>query len=338
MRAAVYKGPRHLEVEDVPTPRPGPGQVLVKVKYCAVCGSDVHRFQHGMMIEGAIMGHEYCGVIAELGEGVGRWRVGDRVVGGGGEPPPNTLPHPSLLPRFSYRTYSLTPQPSGAYAEYVLMDAWRPLPIPEGVPDEAACLTEPCSVAVRAVRLSGIRLGDRVAVIGAGPIGLFCLQAAKAAGAGTVAVSEPVALRREAAARLGADYVLDPSSVAVVDEMVRLTAGLGPDVVFETAGIGPTLQQALEMARRDGLVVAVGVSWNPVPVSSADWFGREVAMKAIYGSVPQEWRHSLQLMKEGKVQVGPMLTGRAFVPLDGIQQAFENLLEPKEEIQVLIVP
>lgn len=340
MKAAVYKGPRRLDVEEVATPAPGPGQVLVRVKYCAICGSDVHRYQHGIMREGAIMGHEYCGVIAELGEGVNQWQLGDRVVGGGGNPPPGVPHHPSVLPRFSYRTYSVTPQPQMAYAEYVVMDAWRPLPIPEGVSDEAACLTEPSSVAVHAVRLSGLRLRDEVAVIGAGPIGLFCLQAAKAAGAGPVIVSEPVPLRREAAVKLGADHILDPSSGDVVDDVVRITDGLGPDVVFETAGAGPSLQQALEMARRDGMVVAAGVSWDPVPVTSGDWFGREVVMKAIYGSTPEEWRHSLQLMKEGKIRVEPMLTGKAFVPLDEIQEAFEKLMTPAgaSEIQVIVVP
>lgn len=338
MKAAVYKGPRHLEVEEVPTPKPGPGQVLVKVKYCAICGSDVHRFQHGIMLEGAVMGHEHCGVIADLGQGVDGWQVGDRVVCGGGTPPPNTPAHASMLPRFNYRTYSLTPQPPGGFAEYVLLDAWRLLPIPEEVSDEAACLTEPCSVAVHAVRLSGLKLRDRVAVIGAGPIGLLSLQAARAAGAGAVSVTEPVPLRRDAAFKLGADHVLDPSDTNVVDEIVRLTDGIGPDVVIETAGAGPTLQQALEMVRRDGMVVAAGVSWNPVPVATADWFGREVVMKAIYGSVPAEWQHSLQLMKTGGFQVEPLLTGKAFVPLDDIQEAFENLLNPKEEIQIVIVP
>ena len=338
MKAAVYKDLKYLEVEEVPTPSPGPGQVLIKVKYCAICGSDVHRFQHGIMREGAIMGHEHCGVITELGEGMEQWRVGDRVVCSGGTPPSGTPPHPSVLPRFSYRTYSLTPQPPGGFAEYVVVDTWRPLLIPDGVSDEAACLTEPCSVAVHAVRLSGIKLWDKVAIIGAGPIGLLCLQTAKAAGARTIIVTEPVPLRREAATKLGADHVLDPFAVNVVDEVVRLTGGLGPDIVIETAGAGPSLQQALEMARRDGMVVAAGVSWDPVPVTTADWFGREVVMKAIYGSVPEEWQYSLELMKTGAFRVEPLLTGKAFVPLDDIQKAFENLLNPKEEIQVIVVP
>ena len=336
MKAAVYVSPGHLEVKEIFTPRPGPGQVLVRVKYCAICGSDVHRFRDGVMIEGGIMGHEYSGAIAEVGEGVTRWHVGDRVVGGGGTPPASTPPHPSLAPRFSYRDYSLALQPPGGFAEYVLLDEWRPLPIPDGVPDEAACMTEPCSVAVHATRLSGIRLMDRVAVIGAGPIGLLCIQAARAAGARSIFVSEPVPLRRNAALKMGAAIVIDPLAKDVVREVVTLTDGVGPDVVFETAGAGPSLQQSLEMVRREGTVVAAGVAWHPVPVTSGDWFGREVRMKAIYGSLPAEWQYSLELMKAGKFNMQPLLTGNAFVPLDNIQEAFEGLLSPKEEIQVII--
>jgi len=337
MKAAVYVSQGHLEVREIPTPKPGPGQVLVRVKYCAICGSDAHRFRDGVMIEGGIMGHEYSGTIVQVGPGVTRWHEGDRVIGGGGTPPPGTPPHPSLAPRFSYRDYSLVMQPPGGFAEYVLLDEWRPLSIPDGVSDETACLTEPCSVAVRATRLSGIRLMDRVAVIGAGPIGLLCIQTARAAGARSIFVSEPVPLRREAALKMGADMVMAPLATDVVKEMVALTDGIGPDVVFETAGAGPSLQQSLEMARRDGTVVAAGVAWHPVPVTSGDWFGREVRMKAIYGSLPPEWQYSLEMMKAGKINIQPMLTGNAFVPLDDIQAAFEGLLSPKEEIQVIIV-
>src|SRR3990172_6652830 len=95
MKAAVFKGKGVLEVEEVPTPTPGQGQVLVKVKYCAICGSDVHRgFIFGMMTPGTVMGHEYCGTVAQLGDGVTEWKVGDRVVGGGGTPPPDVAARP----------------------------------------------------------------------------------------------------------------------------------------------------------------------------------------------------------------------------------------------------
>ena len=325
MKAAVYKEKQRLVVEEVPTPSPGPGQVLIRVTQCAICGSDVHRFQHGMLRPDAVMGHEYCGVIAELGEGVNEKKVGDRVVGGGGTPPEGgRVPQP----RYTARTLGFQPGAGGAYAEYVVGAAWRFLPVPEGVSDDTAALAEPCSVAVHAVRLSKLRLGDRVAVIGTGPIGLLCLQAARASGATTIYVSEPTEARAAAARRMGADVVINPVETDVVAEMVELTDGQGPDVVFECAAAHGTLQQALEMVRRDGQVVVVSLAWEEDPVLSVEWVGREVEMKTAYGSQPVDWRTTLALMERGAVNVEPMIGAESHVPLDNIQEAFESLIRP----------
>ena len=161
MRAAVYKGERVLEVEEIATPTAGPGEVVVRVRYCAVCGTDVHAFMYDVAPPGTVMGHEYCGTVTEVGEGVTRWQVGDRVVGGGGNPPPGYVATgPRTDPRYNYRTMGF---PEGAktraYAEYVLLDDWEPVPIPDGVTDEEAALAEPCAVTVHAVRLSENQAG-----------------------------------------------------------------------------------------------------------------------------------------------------------------------------------
>lgn len=339
MKAAVYVEKQRLEVREVPTPRPGPGQVLVKIRYCAICGSDVHRFQHGMVRPGAVLGHEYCGVIEEIGEGVDGWSVGDRVIGGGGAPPPGSPPGLSRMPRYSARTVGFDPTAVfGGYAEYVALDEWRPLPIPDGVSDEVAALTEPCAVAVHAVRLSRLRVGDAVAVIGTGPIGLLCLQVANAAGAAAVYVAEPAPTRAAAAEQLGARRVIDPSAEDAASEILALTGGLGAHVAFECAGARDTLQQALEMVRRDGQVVVVSLAWESVPVLTVEWVGREVEMKAVYGSHPEDWRISLGLMEAGKVRAEPMIDPSSHVPLDGIQEAFEGLLGPDPQVQLLVVP
>ena len=338
MKAAVFKGKGSLAVEEVPTPTVGPGQVLVKVKYCAICGSDVHRgFIFGMMTPGTVMGHEYCGTIAQVGEGVTQWKVGDRVVGGGGTPAPGAFPRLSATARYSARQLGFMASGTmGGFAEYVLIDAWRPLPIPTGVSDEAAALAEPCTVAVHAVRLSQIKLGDSVAVIGAGPIGLFVLQCARAAGATRVYVSEPAPARVRAALELGADQVLDPTQVNVVEEMLKLTEGLGPDLVFECAGAPSTLQQALEMVRRSGRVIMVSLAWEETPTLPVEWVGREVELKCSYGATPQEWRTSLELMRQGKVRVEPMIGPNDYVSLANIQQAFEALVRPSDHIQIMV--
>ena len=213
MRAAVYKGGQQFTVEDLPDPTPGPGQVVIDVNYCAICGTDVHHFLYDIAPPGTVMGHEYSGVVSSVGEGVSRWSVGDRVVGGGGEPPAEVrAASPNRGERFNYRLEGFSGASSRvrAYAEKVLLEEWEPVPIPEGVSDEEAAMCEPCAVTVHAVRLSQLRLGDSVVVLGAGPIGLLCMQVARAAGASRVIVSEPAPARAEAARRLGADAVINP--------------------------------------------------------------------------------------------------------------------------------
>ena len=127
MRAAVYKGEQVLQVEELPDPTPAAGQVALRVKYSAICGTDVHAFMYDLAPPGAVLGHEYTGTIVDVGPGVSRWQVGDRVVGGGGHPPPGGGSATRTHPRFNYRTmgFQQNPRPRG-YAEYVLLDEWEP--------------------------------------------------------------------------------------------------------------------------------------------------------------------------------------------------------------------
>ena len=336
MKAAVYKGNRRLAVEEIPTPTPGPHQVLIKVKYCAICGTDVHGVLYDAVPPGSVLGHEYCGTIAQLGPGVTSWKEGDRVLGGGGSHPEGQQGGLRSDPRFNYRTMGFSGKRSRGYAEYTLMEEWEPVPIPDGVSDEAAALCEPCSIAVHAVRLSDMRAGDPVAVLGAGPIGLLCLQVAKAAGAGTVVVSEPSAVRAQAALKLGADEVVDPTKEDAISRVVFLTDGVGPQVVFECAAAKPTLDQALNMVRRSGQVVLVAIAWEPVSVLPVDWMAREVKLQASFGGTPEDWRVALELIGSGKVRIDPLLSEADFIPLEEIQQAFDALVKPSTQLQMVV--
>ena len=223
-----------------------------------------------------------------------------------------------------------------AYADYVLLEEWEPIPVPDEVPDKAAALCEPCSVAVHAVRESRLRLGDTAVVLGAGPIGMFCLQVARAAGAASVIVSEPAPARKDAALALGADAVIDPTEEDVVERAVELTGGRGPDVVFDCAGAGSTLDQGLSMVRRDGQVVLVALAWEPTSVLPVDWIAREVNLRASFTALPHEWPIALELMRTGKVDVAPMVPGESYVPLDDIQGVFDSLRRPSTQRQMVV--
>ena len=338
MKAAVYKGEGKFKVEDVPLPELTPDQVLVKVKYCAICGTDVHTVLYDVLEPDSVMGHEYCGTIADIGKEVTKWKIGDRVVGGGGDSPPGVSYGIMGDPRFSYQQSLAQDQTSGAYAEYVCLQEWEPMSIPDEVSDRAAAMCEPCAIAVHAVRNSRMQVGDSVAILGAGPVGLLCLQVAKAAGAGSVYVSEPAPARRRTALELGADEVIDPSTEDAVDRMISLTGGLGPHIVFECAAAKNTLDQGLTMARRFGQVVLVAIAWKPTSVLPVEWLGREVEMKASASKTPEDWARALELIRTGKVRMEPLLSDTSFVPLSNIQQSFESLFEPKGEVKIVVEP
>ncbi len=337
MKAAVTRGTQQIQVEDVPTPEPGSNQVLVKIKYSAICGSDVHRFQYGMMNSGSIMGHEYIGEVVQLGADVTLINEGDRVVSGGGESPEG-VPARSAGDRYSARTMGLKAPPQGGFAEYIVLDEWRPLVIPKNVSDELAVLAEPASIAVHAVRTSKFSIGDSVVVMGAGPIGLLTMQVLNAAGAGAVYVSEPATARADAARVLGATIVMNPTEEDVVSKILEISGGPGVPIAFDAAAAQPTLQQGLEMVRRGGQVLVVSMAWENVDLLTVEWIGREVEMKASYGSQPIDWRTVLNLMERGLLSEQAMVTDESFIGFDEMQSSMERLMKPDEHVQLVLVP
>ena len=339
MKAAVYKGQHRFSIEEVPTPEPGPGEIVVKTKFSSICGTDVHGVLYDVVPPDSVLGHEYSGTVAALGEGVTMWKEGDRVAGAaGGKPPPGTPGIFTANPRYNYRIMgwgSLPPAFSG-YAEYILMKDWQPSAVPEAVTDITASMVEPMAAALHGVRRSRMVEGDTVAVFGAGPLGLFALQVAKAWGASKVIVSEPAPARAKAALELGADAVLDPTTSDVVAEMAELTDGRGPHVIIEAAGAKPTLQQALEAVRQKGRVVLLAIAWEPVPVLPADWCTRDLELTTTFGFEPEEWPMCFELLESGKVRVDAMLNDESIIPLEDIETTFKGLFKPSDEIKKVV--
>jgi L-iditol 2-dehydrogenase len=332
MKAAVFREKR-LVVEAVPDPRPAADEIVLRVSYCAICGSDLHRYAYAMMSPGTIMGHEYAGVVVEVGTNVRTWKVGDRVTRSGGPAAPGRE-LPGLPPRYSAKERGFLPQQPGAYAEYLAVPADKVMAVPPNLTDLEASLVEPLTVALHMVRASRLRLGDTAVVLGAGPIGLFALQCAFLAGASRVWVSEVNAARRGAAAALGASETFDPARVPLVQEIVRRTE-VGADVAFECAGARPTLQQALELVRWGGQVMVVSLAWEPVDCLPVEWVGREVEMKACYAHLNSEWGMALSLMAQGQIRTQPMIS--RVIGLDDIDATFRELLRPETDlIQVAV--
>ena len=181
-----------------------------------------------------------------------------------------------------------------------------------------------------------MKLGDVVAVLGAGPIGLLTMQAARAAGARKVIVSEPSATRRDTAIKLGADAVVDPSNEDAISAILNLSEGDGPHVVFECAAAPPTLDAALNMVRKKGNVMLVALAWESVPMLPVDWAGKEIQLNTTFGAEPYDWKVALDLISSGKIDLEPMILGTDFLSLDGIQDAFESLIKPSTQVQMVI--
>lgn len=336
MRAAVYKSKQNLVVEEIPTPEPQSDEVQIKISHSAICGTDVHVYLYDIAPPDTVLGHEFAGEISKVGSDVTRFKVGDRVIGLGGTPPPGKESPLRRQDQYNYRLEGITNTRTRGYAEYTVAKEWEPLRLPDQVSNLEGALAEPCAIVTRAVRLSNQKLGDTVAVLGAGPIGLLCLQAAKAAGATKVIVSEPSEARRAVALELGADAVVDPTSQDPVKAIIELTDGAGPHVVYECAAAKPTLHDALDMVRRKGNVMLVALAWEDVPLLPVDWAGKEIQLNTTFASEPYDFKVAVDLIASKKFVLEPLLSDTDTIELTDIQEAFESLIKPSNQIQMVI--
>lgn len=333
MRAAIVRDKAVLSVEDMPIPRAGPGEAVVKVSYCGICGSDVRMFAEGFFPPGIAMGHEFSGTVHEVGPGVEGWVVGDRVTA----MPASTCGkchfclHGERHHCSDLKIVGVNEGMSGAFAEYVKAEARMLHRVPAGITDEEAANIEPCAVSLRAVRRSGMAVGDSVVVFGAGSIGLFVLQLARLAGAGAVYVVEPAESRARAAAALGADRVLDPAEAAV--EMSKLTSH-GADVAFVCTAAPSVLQDAVGTVRCQGSVMLVGGGMS-AQVMPEYWMWKEVEVKGSFAYM-DEFPMALDLFAQRKVRVDGMIS--QVIPLDDLQQTLLDLSQPTSQIKVMVEP
>jgi len=334
MKAAVVRQ-NDIRVEDVPKPQAGPGEVIIEVKYCGVCGSDVHRFAAGGFPDGAILGHEPYGVVAEVGEGITEWQGGERVVVIAYDPCRQCRWCQQGEYQLCLNKYwiGLGTNP-GAFAEYVKAYSTMLLRVPDQVGDQAAALTEPLAVALHAVRTAHINLGDTAVVIGAGPIGLLVTQCLRAAGARAIGVIEVAPGRAELAAHLGADKVFTPGSDDLVAEVIR-SLEAEPDVIFECAGAVQTLQDAAELVRPRGKIMLVGVSLEPVPIIPIVWGLKEAELKACI-AYRDEFPLALELLAKGEVDVESLISG--VIHLKDIGRTIKGLQKPHDQVKVLVEP
>jgi (R,R)-butanediol dehydrogenase / meso-butanediol dehydrogenase / diacetyl reductase len=334
MRAAAFKKANEVGIIDAPEPKAGPGEVVVKVHNCGICGSDLHAVQFGTLRPDSIMGHEFCGEIREVGPGVHGFHPGERVA----SLPWITCGECDACARGEgyhcrrNRVLGLGQLPGG-YAEYVMCGERSLLKLPDHVTSREGALVEPLSVGLHGVNRARITPGAGCVVMGAGPIGLAALTWCKAKGAHPILVSELAAGRADLALKLGATEVVNPTQHKPADRMRELT-GRAPDLVIECIGVKGTLGAAIDIAGTHGRVVVIGACLEPDTIVPMKCLMKEVSVEFAIGYTKAEFEETIAALASGKVKVKPMITN--IISLDEVPAMFDALRKPGTRAKVLV--
>jgi len=344
LKATRLKAAKELVVEDIPVPEIEDSEVLVEVKYCGICGTDIRGFAApGLINVGAYVGHEFSGVITKVGKDVKGWKVGDRVVVNPncfcGEcyackhGVPECCEH---LIENSLGTLADKTRP-GAFGEYVRVPfaEQRLYALPDELSFEEGALAEPLASSLHAVRISAFKTRDQVMVLGCGGIGLGAIAFLKDAGAGLIIATEVNEQRAELARKLGADYVFNPLTTKnLKEEVFQLTGGLGVNQVFDCSGAAQAFQSAVNFLRPKGQIILVGIIDKDVPVVPLNYQIGEFQLQASF-CYSDEFPLVVNFLKNTKLPIKEMATSK--IKLGDIQEGFNTLLTPgNSEIKILV--
>lgn len=338
MRAAVFLGAgRGLAVKTIATPDPGPHQLILRVRACGVCGSDLHMTETHSSIAlpaGAVMGHEFSGEVAAIGRALkGRFREGDRVVG---------FPYlcgceaPCLDPGYNGdRCPTGLPiglgQHNGAFAEYVRIGETGAYRLPDGVSFEEGALVEPLAVGLHAVEKGKVQRGDTVLIVGAGPVGLAVALWCRFSGARRVIVSERAPARMKLAERFGASDVLDPARPLI--PQVQAIAGKGPDVIFECVGLPGMIDETMRIAPRGCRIVVAGLCQGVDTITPLRGVMKELTLQFVVAYTSREFGMVIEMIARDRIDALALITDR--VTLDELPDAFEQLRTPGSQCKLM---
>lgn len=344
VRAAVFQDGEFSVTEIPGPPEPGPGQVMLETMACGICGSDLsaakdsRRFVEVSRAAGnelsvfdpdkpIVLGHEYAGRVIELGPDVAGLAVGDRVTGVG-----VVTNRATGLP--SIIGYSNTYP--GGFAERLVVDAAWQRQIPDSLSFEEATLAEPLHVGEMHVQQSELTPEEAAIIIGAGPIGLGTVVAARARGATHVIVSEPSARRRDAAVRLGADVAVNPDEDDPIETWRRLSGGEGSVVAFETSGRPGMINSLMHTLPIGSRIQVAASSFSEEPIRPVVGQWRQIAINFGRGPVERPYDMTLERLAKGEIDTDALITGR--VGLSGVGAAFHQLREPDRHVKIVVIP
>jgi threonine dehydrogenase-like Zn-dependent dehydrogenase len=358
MRAVVARRGT-LVCEEIAELEPGPGQVLVKTLCCGICGSDLHALHHldrmvdlGRRVGGGlsggldasrdvVFGHEFSAEILDYGPGSARpLKVGSRVVS-----------MPIMVGPAGPITVGYSNDFPGGYAERMLLTESMLLPIPNGLSDSQAAMTEPFAVGAHAVAKAALDEPSAALVVGCGPVGLAVIASLKARGYGPVIAADFSPARRRMAERLGADIIVDPAQGSPHDKWGEVgvwTTGLEQTmarmggqtvkraIIFECVGVPGMLQKLIEAAPAGSQIVVAGVCMEPDTVEPFLAIAKQIDFRFVLGYTPEEFAATLGDIAEGRIDVAPVITDT--VGLDGVAGAFAALADPESQVKIVVEP
>jgi L-iditol 2-dehydrogenase len=342
MKAALLYGVKDLRIEDVELPKVEAGEVLVKVRAGMTCGTDLKIFQRGYVERviklPTIFGHEWAGDVVKVSKGLDWPKKGMRVRAGNSAP----CLHCTMCQRGEYNLCENMIWLWGAYAEYIKVPARMVFvnmqEIPSEVAYEEAAITEPLACVLHGVEEARAKLGDTVAIIGAGPIGLLHLLTVRKMGAKRVVMIDLVDERLNFAEKLGADEIINGKTEDAVERVRELTGGYGADVAIEAIGLPATWEQAIRLVRKGGTVLEFGgcPPGTEIKVNTETLHYEELTVLGAFHATPLHFRKALDMIASRMIDVRPLVTKR--MKLEEIRQAFEILSTSKAEIKIAIAP
>jgi threonine dehydrogenase-like Zn-dependent dehydrogenase len=334
MRAVVFGGDGLVAVRDRARPKPEADEVLIQVEYCGVCGTDLHA-ELGFFAADVTMGHEFAGVIAELGSDVEGWSVGDRVTV---NPNGDWCGECEFCLRGDHtmcaRIWTTAPglARDGGMAEFVAVRARMLYRLPDSVSTRQGAWVEPLAVALRAVRRSGVSIGDDAVVFGAGAVGQLVVQLLAAAGLRRIRVVEPSVTRRAVALAAGAAEALDPADAETENQLV---AGGRPGFAFESSGAAPALAAAVRTLAPRGVVTMTGLSSVDPAFAAKDLVFKEIDVRAsfIYDA---EFEDAISVLASGRVDIEPLVSETS--RLDDAVDVFDRMRNSAGVVKILFRP
>jgi (R,R)-butanediol dehydrogenase / meso-butanediol dehydrogenase / diacetyl reductase len=336
MTAAIYVGDGRITPGEVPVPEPHPGEFLVEVSECGICGSDLHLVFSRYARPGSVLGHEWSGTVISTVDTGDEWSVGDRIVWnptpGCGTCRPCRRGRPSVC---VHRPASDLRDIRGAFAQYITVPATNALRIPSSLATRSAALAEPTAIALHAVELADVRPEDRVLVTGGGPVGLLLVAVLRARGVTDITVSEPVGLRRDRALAVGATRAVLPDDL--VDPAIGSTVAAPYAVAFECSGHAVAAERALGQLDFGGTLVFVGTGSEPTRVNHNRMIVLELEALGTYNYSATGFQPALDLLASGAMPIDLLIEAED-VPLSGVMEAMHQLSRGEIAAKVLVGP